>query len=105
MTTTRGATIAYILTVMPIILAAVLGLVVPGLFKPTFANPPSAIGLPLGVLLVVLPLIWAGIGMLLALKGRSVLAVVGFALPSLIALLAWVAFGAFLSYHPAGSVP
>jgi hypothetical protein len=70
----------------PIAMIVLLAVVAPGYTDPIYANPPSILGLPAGLLLVCGAALWAAAAFVLLLKARStpvhVLAIVLFTLPA-----------------------
>jgi uncharacterized membrane protein len=87
----QQAMAGYVLTSMPFILIIVLAVVAPGFMDPLFAGRPAILGLPAGVVFLVLTIVWAVLGILVARKARSeawiALAVVVFTLPALMAIM------------------
>jgi hypothetical protein len=81
----------YVLTSFPFVLIVVLMVVAPGFMDPLLANPPAIAGLPAGVVLLFLALVWAVLGILVARRARSTagiaLALVVFTLPASMAIM------------------
>jgi hypothetical protein len=86
-----GARAGYALTSVPIILTVVAMVVAPGFMDPLFANPPAIGGLPAGVALLFIFLVWAVMGILVVRGARSnarvLLALAVFTLPASIAII------------------
>lgn len=86
-----GRRIAQVIAILPVIAWAALMLLDEGFLAPLYQSPPEALGVPLGVVVLIVTAGWAAIGLALIQTSRSgliwILAVVVFTLPALFALL------------------
>ncbi len=88
---TTGRRVAQVMAVLPIVAWVVLMIVDRGFLAPLYQSPPEALGLPLGVVILVVTAGWAAIGLAIIQTSRValiwILAIVVFTVPALLALV------------------
>jgi hypothetical protein len=62
---------------LPVGLQLAIAIAAPGFSDPVFDNPPGIAGLPAGVVLLALAMVWTAIGAVVLLKPRSTAGVIG----------------------------
>lgn len=83
---TVGSRIA--LGLLPLWLIGFLGITAPGFMEPIFANPPAILGIPAGIVMVLIALAWMALGVLVLQRTAT-------AVGALIAFLVFTAPSAF----------
>jgi hypothetical protein len=86
-----GLRLGYAIASLPFILIVFAQVVAPGFMEPIFANPPSLVGLPLGVVLLFAVAIWASLAFVVIRAFRSgfgiALGVLVFTIPAIFAII------------------
>lgn len=95
--------IATVIAAVPLLIWAILSVAVPGFTEPLYMNPPSVIGIPMGILLIIAAALLGLLGILQVRRAHSTtgvaIALVCFTLPAsiLIALAPTLVFGLSVS--------
>ena len=81
----------YVIASIPFVLIVVAQIVAPGFLEPIFANPPEILGLPAGIVMLFLTVIWASLAFVVirAMPSRSgiALGLLVFTVPAIIAIV------------------
>jgi len=76
---------------LPFVLIVLAQLIAPGFMEPLFANPPDILGLPAGIVLLFVVVIWAAMAFAVIRGSRSgpavALALLVFTIPAIVAIL------------------